>query len=130
MEETAPASFLFPIERGKVAEFARATFETHPAFFQPEAARAAGFDNIPVPLTYPIVSRFFQNPESTVRQYIQQSGFSWTIVLDATGEVARDYQIVAIPTSLFLDRDGIIRAVITGAMTKRAMEDELAEAMR
>ncbi len=69
-------------------------------------------------------------PESTVRQYIQQGGFSWTIVLDGTGEVARDYQIAAIPTSFFLDSEGIIRAVKIGAMTKRAMEAKLAEAMR
>ncbi len=69
-------------------------------------------------------------PESTVRQYIQQGGFSWAIVLDGTGEVARDYQIAAIPTSFFLDREGIIRAVSIGAITKRAMEDKLAEAMR
>ena len=69
-------------------------------------------------------------PESTVRQYIQQGGFSWTIVLDSTGEVARDYQVVAIPTSFFLDREGIIKAVNVGAMTKRAIEAKLAEAMR
>ncbi len=69
-------------------------------------------------------------PESTVRQYIQQGGFSWTIVLDGTGEVARDYQIAAIPASFFLDREGIIRAVNIGAMTKRAMEAKLAEAIR
>ncbi len=68
-------------------------------------------------------------PESMVRQYIQQGGFSWTIVLDSTGEVARDYQIAAIPTSFFLDKEGIIRAVNIGAMTKRAMEAKLAEAM-
>ncbi len=67
--------------------------------------------------------------ENTVRQYIQQGGFSWTIVLDSTGEVARDYQIAAIPTSFFLDKEGIIRAVKVGAMTKREMEDKLAEAM-
>ncbi len=69
-------------------------------------------------------------PENTVRQYIQKGGFSWTIVLDSTGEVARDYQIAAIPTSFFLDREGIIRAVSVGAMTKRQMEAKLAEAMR
>ncbi len=69
-------------------------------------------------------------PESTVRQYIQEGGFSWTIVLDKTGEVSRDYQITAIPTSFFLDREGIIRVVNIGAMTKRAMEAKLAEAMR
>ena len=69
-------------------------------------------------------------PESTVRQYVQQGGFSWTFVLDSTGEVARDYQIVAIPTSFFIDREGVIRAVNIGAMTKRAMETKLAEAIR
>ena len=69
-------------------------------------------------------------PASTVRQYIQKGGFSWTIVLDSTGEVARNYQIAAIPTSFFIDGEGIIRAVNIGAMTKRAMESKLAEAMR
>ncbi|HEY83275.1 MAG TPA: TlpA family protein disulfide reductase [Dehalococcoidia bacterium] len=69
-------------------------------------------------------------PESVVRQYIRQGGFSWTIVLDSTGEVARDYRITAIPTSFFVDRDGVIRAVNVGAMTKRAMEEKLAQAMR
>jgi thiol-disulfide isomerase/thioredoxin len=68
-------------------------------------------------------------PESTVRQYVQQGGFSWPIVLDSTGKVARDYQIAAIPTSFFLDREGVIRAVNVGAMTSRAMEEKLAEAM-
>jgi peroxiredoxin len=69
-------------------------------------------------------------PESTVRQYIQQGGFSWTIVLDSTAKVARDYQIVAIPTSYFLDKEGIIKAVNVGPMTKRAMEAEVTKAMR
>jgi alkyl hydroperoxide reductase subunit AhpC len=69
-------------------------------------------------------------PESVIRQYIRRGGFSWTIVLDSTGEVARDYRITAIPTSFFVDRDGVIRAVNVGAMTKRAMEEKLAQAMR
>ena len=50
--------------------------------------------------------------------------------MDSTGEVARNYQIAAIPTSFFIDREGIIRAVNIGAMTKRAIENKLAEAMR
>lgn len=69
-------------------------------------------------------------PESNVRQYVEQGGFSWTFVLDTTGEVSRDYQVVAIPASFFLDREGIIRAVNIGAMTKNVMEGKLAEAMR
>lgn len=69
-------------------------------------------------------------PESTVRQYIQRGGFTWTIVMDSTGEVARNYNIAAIPTSFFLDREGVIRAVNIGAMTKRAMEEKLAKVMQ
>ncbi len=71
-----------------------------------------------------------REPESTVRQYVQQGGYSWTFVIDTTGAVARDYGITAIPTSIFLDSDGIIRAVNIGAMTKRAMEAKLAKALK
>lgn len=45
-------------------------------------------------------------------------------------EVTESYEVALIPTSFFLDREGIIRAVNIGAMTKRIMEAKLAEAMR
>ena len=60
-----------------------------------------------------------------VRQFVQQYGYSWTFVLDTTGEVATTYNIAAIPTSFFIDKEGIIRVVNIGAMTKRAMETAL-----
>ncbi|MDP2932391.1 MAG: TlpA disulfide reductase family protein [Chloroflexota bacterium] len=69
-------------------------------------------------------------PEDVVRQFVRQGGYSWTFVLDSTGEIARDYRIAAIPTSFFLDKDGIIKTTYIGAMTQRAMESKLAEAMR
>ncbi len=68
-------------------------------------------------------------PEDTVRQFVEKGGYSWVFVMDSTGEVSRNYAIGAIPTSIFVDRDGIIRAVNIGAMTKRVMESRLAEAM-
>ena len=68
--------------------------------------------------------------ESEVRQFVQRGGYSWTFVIDTTGEVTNDYGITAIPTSFFLDKEGIIRAVKVGAMTKRVMESQLAEAMK
>ncbi len=69
-------------------------------------------------------------PEDVVRRFVEQGGYSWTFVLDTSGEVAANYRIAAIPTSLFIDREGIIQAVNIGAMTKRAIESKLAEAMR
>ncbi len=71
-----------------------------------------------------------QEPEGVVRQYVERGGFSWTFVLDTSGEVAVKYKVAAIPTSLFIDREGVIQAVNIGAMTKRAMENKLDEAMR
>ncbi len=68
--------------------------------------------------------------QAQVRQYVQQGGYSWIFVLDTSGKVAVDYRITAIPTSFFIDKDGIIQVVAIGAMTKRAMETKLAEAMR
>ena len=68
-------------------------------------------------------------PEATVRQFVQRGGYSWTFVLDSTGTVAANYNIRAIPTSFFIDREGVIQAVNIGAMTKRGMEATLAEAM-
>ena len=68
-------------------------------------------------------------PEEEVRQFVQRGGYNWAFVIDTTGEIATTYEITAIPTSFFIDRGGIIRAVNIGAMTERAIEIALAEAM-
>lgn len=68
--------------------------------------------------------------ENEVRQFVQQGGFSWTFVIDTTGEVVNNYDITAVPTSFFLDKKGVIQAVKLGAMTKRGIESRLAEAMK
>lgn len=68
--------------------------------------------------------------EDKVRQFVRQGGYSWTFVIDTTGEVSSKYEVAAIPTSFFIDREGIIRAVNIGAMTKRGMEAQLVKAMR
>ncbi len=65
-----------------------------------------------------------------VVQFVQQGGYSWIFLLDIDGEVTANYQIAAIPTSFFIDRQGVIRGVSVGALTKRMMEAELAKAIR
>jgi len=56
--------------------------------------------------------------------------WSWTFVLDTLGVMAENYNITAIPTSFFIGRGGVIRAVNIGAMTRRAIEAKLAETIR
>ncbi len=67
--------------------------------------------------------------EGEVRQFVEEGGYSWTFVMDTTGEVTASYQVGAIPTSFFIDKEGIIRVIQIGAMTKGAMEARLLAAM-
>jgi len=68
--------------------------------------------------------------EGTVCKFVQENGYSWIFLLDTSGTVAADYEIKSIPSSFFLDKEGIIRAVRVGSMTKPAMETMLSEATR
>ena len=68
--------------------------------------------------------------EDEVLQFVQRGGYSWTFVIDTTGEVSSNYRVTGIPASFFLDREGVVRAVSIGAITKRDMEIRLAAAMR
>ncbi len=67
--------------------------------------------------------------EGEVRQFVEEGGYSWTFVIDTTGEVTASYQVLAIPTSFFIDKEGIIQAVSIGAMSKGAMEARLIAGM-
>ena len=69
-------------------------------------------------------------PEDKVREYVQRGGYNWSFVIDTTGEVTRNYGISALPTSFFLNSQGIIREVHIGSMTGNLMEAKLAEATR
>ncbi len=46
------------VERGPVQHFADAVLSTSPIYHDPEAAKAAGFDNIPAPPTWPFAMEF------------------------------------------------------------------------
>jgi peroxiredoxin len=65
-----------------------------------------------------------------VDEFVQRGGYEWIFVIDDKGEVAWNYKVVYLPASFFLDEEGIIRAVHTGAMSKGAIDARLAEAMR
>lgn len=52
------------VERGPVANFATAVCDTDPVYRDPQAAKEAGFDSIPVPPTFPFVmSNWGEFPE-------------------------------------------------------------------
>ena len=61
--------------------------------------------------------------EKTARQFIEENGFGFTVLLDDQGILAYQYNISAIPQTFILDRDGNVSGSIIGATTANAILD-------
>jgi thiol-disulfide isomerase/thioredoxin len=59
-----------------------------------------------------------------VERFLSQTGLSLTVVIDPDTSVFMDYNIRAIPTTFFIDRDGIIDSVKIGAFFGKAEIEE------
>jgi len=65
---------------------------------------------------------------SKVEQFLQKHNLSLPVLLDTKQVVARRYGIRAIPTTFFIDKDGIVRNKVIGAFpSKEAIESRLNE---
>lgn len=68
-----------------------------------------------------------EKPE-TAAHFVRQLGLTYPIVLDRDGEVTvNQYKVRGIPASFFIDREGIIRSVHRGPITKALIENYLAK---
>ncbi|OPX00430.1 MULTISPECIES: peroxiredoxin family protein [Geobacillus] len=60
-----------------------------------------------------------------VGRFIQEYGITFTVLLDEKGEVYRQYQAQAIPTSYLIDSKGIIRKKMIGPMSYDWLVDQM-----
>lgn len=63
-----------------------------------------------------------------VQVFVDAAKYGWTFIHDPDYLVATDYQVQAIPSSYFIDKDGVIRAVQVGAMNFGQMENNFQKA--
>ena len=78
------------------------------------------------------VNTTYQDREAEARAFVDELGLSFPILLERTGEMAREYQLRAMPSTFFIDREGVIRKVILGgpmseATLQTAIEELLEE---
>lgn len=78
------------------------------------------------------VNTTYQDNEADAVALVDEMGLDFTILLERTGEMARLYQLRAMPSTFFIDREGIIRKVILGgpmseATLQTAIEELLEE---
>lgn len=61
-----------------------------------------------------IVAVNLQEGKSIAREFADDFGMDFPVVVDRDGEVGDLYRLLGLPTTYFVDREGIVRSVFTG----------------
>jgi peroxiredoxin len=61
-----------------------------------------------------IVAVNVQESASVIQPFVDDFGMTFPVALDRTGRVSDKYRILGLPTTYFIDRDGVIRTVFRG----------------
>jgi len=61
-----------------------------------------------------------QEGSSKVSQFMQSQGFSFPVLLDSQAAVAQQYSVMGIPSTFFIDSDGVIQEIKVGAFRSKA----------
>lgn len=83
-----------------------------------------GFTVLAVNMTY-------QDDLAAVRPFVEEQGLTFPILLDTTGLMGNAYQLRSLPSSYFIDRQGVIRQVVIGGpMAEALLRTRIEEILR
>lgn len=68
-----------------------------------------------------------ESPE-IVRRFAAEFGAAFPIVIDQKGDVSGQYRLRGLPTSLFIDDQGVLRAQHIGELTQEILDKKSREA--
>ena len=74
MAGTKFLDFEFPVERGKIKEFANAICDPNPIYSDREYARSKGFDDVLMPVTFPVTFALHTPSDNFVLETTQKLG--------------------------------------------------------
>ncbi len=67
------------------------------------------------------VNMTVQDDPSAIQPFVRQYGLTFPILLDSEGVAARQYELRSLPSSFFIDRQGIIREIVIGGPMSEAL---------
>ena len=72
-----------------------------------------------------------QDSKPDVSAFVKEMGVTFPIALDVNNAVGNLYRVTALPTSFFIDRNGVIRSVIVGGpMSEALIQSKVEELLR
>lgn len=75
------------------------------------------------------VNMTYQDSSSAAQAYVRDFGLTFPVPLDSSGIVGNSYQMRALPSTFFIDREGVIRKVIIGGPMSEATLQSAVEAL-
>ncbi len=69
----------------------------------------------------------FQETPDKVKDYVTQGSYTWNFVIDHDAGMSRQYDASAIPTHVFVDRNGIVQFVAKGGLSRASMDQAVAK---
>ncbi len=87
--------FDLPVEQGKIIEFAKAIGEDDPVYRDAGVARSRGYDGVPAPLTFSVVSAHFADASRTGGSYLAEIGMDMGRVVQGAHEWEYHAPVVA-----------------------------------
>ena len=78
------------------------------------------------------INTTYQDAEDAAASFVAEHSLTFPIALDRTGAVANRYQLRGLPSTFFIDRQGVIREVVVGgpmaeSLIRSKVQDLLAE---
>lgn len=77
------------------------------------------------------VNSTIQDNPLDIQSFVEEYNLSFPILLDETGDTTRSYQVRSLPSSYFINRQGIItEVVIGGPMSEALLRTRIEEALK
>ncbi len=78
-------------------------------------------------LNFFMINLTFNDNLEAMNRYIEENEFTFPVLLDKTGDVTKEYEVMAIPTTYIVDANNVITHKVTGPMTKGMLQSMLDE---
>jgi peroxiredoxin len=69
-------------------------------------------------------------PAALVADFASHYSMTYPLPLDENGKVSALYRVFALPTTYFVDREGIIRIIFSGPMSAAALDERLQQLLK
>jgi len=73
-----------------------------------------------------VLAVFINDPPADIAGFAKRAGLTFPIIADQTTKIGSAYRLMGIPTHVFIGRDGLIKEVLIGALSKDDMQRAVA----